>query len=104
MFPPEWIREHPDYLETIPKTTEIVPTTTLIQQFNAVEKYLATNWSGVCSQLPNISNPTLIITGTEDVSLPSANSLILVQKDPGSLACADKRSWTRIDVSVPRRI
>jgi pimeloyl-ACP methyl ester carboxylesterase len=55
-FPPEWIKAHPDYLETIPKTTEIVPPDTLVQQFNAVENWLDTNWNGVCSQLPNISN------------------------------------------------
>ena len=55
-----------------------------MQQFNAVEKWLATNWSGVCSQLSNISKPTLIITGTEDVGVPAANSLILVQKIPGA--------------------
>ena len=83
-FPPEWIKEHPNYLETIPKTTEIVPPITLMQQFNAVEKWLDTDWRGVCSQLSNISKPTLIITGTEDVAVPAANSLILVQKIPGA--------------------
>jgi pimeloyl-ACP methyl ester carboxylesterase len=31
-----------------------------------------------------ISTPTLIITGTEDVAVPAANSLILVQKIPGA--------------------
>ncbi len=84
MFPPEWIKEHPDFPKTIPKTTEIVPPTTLIQQANVVEKYLATNWTGICSQLPNISKHTLIITGTEDVSIPAANSLILAQNIPGA--------------------
>jgi pimeloyl-ACP methyl ester carboxylesterase len=83
-FPPEWIKANPNYIESIPKTTEIVPTDTLMRQFNAVENWLDTNWSGVCSQLPNISKPTLIITGTEDVAVPTANSLILVQKIPGA--------------------
>src|SRR5919202_382629 len=83
-FPPEWIKAHPDYLESFPKSAEIVPSTTLVQQFNAVEKWLATNWSGVCSQLKNISKPTLIITGTEDVAVPADNSIILVQKIPGA--------------------
>jgi pimeloyl-ACP methyl ester carboxylesterase len=83
-FPPEWIKEYPDYLESFPKSAEIVPPTTLVKQFNAVEKWLDTNWSGVCSQLPNISKPTLIITGTEDVAVPAANSLILAQKIPGA--------------------
>ena len=83
-FPPEWIKAHPNYLETIPKSAEIVPSATLVKQFNAVENWLDTNWSGVCSQLSNISKPTLIITGTEDIAVPAANSLILVQKIPGA--------------------
>jgi len=81
-FPPEWMGMHPNYLETIPKTTEIVLSTTLAKQFNVVEDWLSRNWTGVCNQLQNISMPTLIITGTEDVAVPAANSLILVQKIP----------------------
>src|SRR5919112_225198 len=83
-FPSEWIKARPNYLETIPKSAEIVPSTTLVKQFNAVENWLDTNWSGVCSQLSNISKPTLIITGTEDVAVPAANSLTLVQKIPAA--------------------
>ncbi len=83
-FPPEWIRTNPNYLETIPKTTEIVLSTTLVKQFIAVEDWLSRNWTGVCDQLQHISIPTLIITGTEDVAVPAANSLILVQKIPGA--------------------
>ena len=41
-----------------------------MQQYNAVLNWYASNWSGVCCQLPNISKPNLIITGTEDVALP----------------------------------
>lgn len=83
-FPPEWIRTNPNYLETIPNTTEIILSTTLVKQFNAVEDWLSRNWTGVCDQLQNISIPTLIITGAEDVAVPAANSLILVQKIPGA--------------------
>jgi pimeloyl-ACP methyl ester carboxylesterase len=83
-FPPEWIRTNPNYLETIPKTTEIVLSTTLVKQFNAVEDWLSRNWTGVCDQLQHISIPTLIITGAEDVAVPAANSLILVQKIPSA--------------------
>ena len=83
-FPSEWIKANPNYLETIPKSAEIVPSTTLVKQFNALENWLDTNWSGVCSQLSNISKPTLIITGTEDVAVPAANSIILAQKILGS--------------------
>ena len=83
-FPPEWIRTHPNYLETITKTSEIVPSTILVKQFNIVENWLSRNWHGVCNQLQNISIPTLIITGTEDVAVPAANSLILVKRIPGA--------------------
>ena len=81
-FPPEWINTHPNYLETIPSSSEIVNSNTLVQQFNAVENWLARNWSGACTELSKISRPVLIITGTEDVAVPAANSLMLVQNIP----------------------
>jgi pimeloyl-ACP methyl ester carboxylesterase len=83
-FPPEWIRKNPNYLEIIPKTPEIILSTTLVKQFNAVEDWLSRNWTGICDQLQHISIPTLIITGAEDVAVPAANSLILVQKIPSA--------------------
>jgi pimeloyl-ACP methyl ester carboxylesterase len=83
-YPPEWIRMNPNYLETIPKTTEIVLFTTLVKQFNLVEDWLSRNWTGICDQLQQIPIPTLIITGAEDVAVPAANSLILVQKIPSA--------------------
>jgi pimeloyl-ACP methyl ester carboxylesterase len=79
-FPPEWMRTNPNFLQSIPKSTEIILSTTLVKQFNAVEAWLSRNWTGVCGQLQHISVPTLIITGTEDVAVPAANSLILVKK------------------------
>jgi pimeloyl-ACP methyl ester carboxylesterase len=81
-FPLGWVKSHPNV--TIPQSKEIVIPSTLKQQFNLVEDWFAINRSEVCSQLPKISIPTLVITGTEDVSVPSANSLIIVQKIPGS--------------------
>ena len=35
------------------------------------------------SQVPNISKPTLVMTGNEDVTIPTANSLIIAEKIPG---------------------
>jgi len=81
-FPLEWVKSHPN--RTIPESKEIVTSNTLKQQFNLNEAWLAPNWSGVCSQLTKISKPTLVITGTEDVAVPAANSLIIVDKIPGS--------------------
>jgi pimeloyl-ACP methyl ester carboxylesterase len=81
-FPLKWVKSHPNV--TIPKSKEIVTANTLKQQFDLNEGWLATNWSGTCSQLTKISKPTLVITGTEDVAVPAANSLILAQKIPGA--------------------
>ena len=39
--------------------------------------------SGICDRLSSIPKPTLIITGTDDVTSPPANS-VLVQKMPGA--------------------
>ena len=83
-FPPEWIKSHPEYLEAIPRSTEIIHSSTLEKQFGLVEKWLATNWNGVCGELAKISIPVLIITGTEDVAVPSSNSLILANKISGA--------------------
>ena len=55
-----------------------------MQGFNAVQNWEATNWSGVCSQLTKISKPTLVITGTEDLSVPTSNSIIIAAKIPGA--------------------
>ena len=81
-FPLEWVKSHPN--RSIPESKKIVTSKTLKQQFDLNEGWLATNWSGVCSQLTKISKPTLVITGTEDVAVPAANSLILAQKIPGA--------------------
>jgi hypothetical protein len=43
----------------------------------------------------------LVITGTEDVSVPVANSLIIAEKITGS-ACTDQGSWTWTNVSISR--
>jgi pimeloyl-ACP methyl ester carboxylesterase len=71
-FPLSWIRSHPNM--TSPQSEEIVPAETLKKQFNIVEDWFATNWPGVCGQLSKISVPTLVLTGTEDVAVPAANS------------------------------
>ena len=81
---------HPNYFETnpIPKAKDLfcssTSSNTLKHLYNVVINWLATNWSGICDELTRISSPTLIITGTNDVVVPTANSLIIVQKIPGA--------------------
>jgi pimeloyl-ACP methyl ester carboxylesterase len=83
IFPLSWIKSHPDRVG-IPQSKEIVPANTLKQQYNIIQNWFSTDWSGVCSQLSRISVPTLVITGTEDIDVPLANSLIITSKIPGS--------------------
>ena len=82
-FPLSWIKSHANNI-SIPKSKEVVPADTQKQQFNIVEEWFATNWSGVCNQLSKISVPTLVVTGTQDIAVPAANSLIIAQKIPGA--------------------
>jgi pimeloyl-ACP methyl ester carboxylesterase len=83
IFPPLWIKSHPDKVG-IPQSKEMVPANTLKQQYNIIQNWFSTGWSGVCSQLSKISVPTLVITGTEDIDVPVANSFIITSKIPGS--------------------
>ena len=82
---------HPNYFETIPipKAKDLFGGSsshlnTMKQQHDAVKNWFATNWSGICNELTKISSPTLTITGTDDAVVPTANSLIIVQKIPGT--------------------
>ena len=88
-YGPTWIKLHPNLLETIPANPkDLLPSgitpNTYVQQDNVVQNWKSTNWSGVCSQLPNISKPTLVMTGTEDFTILAANSLIIAGKIPGA--------------------
>ena len=83
-FPLQWIKENPNFLESIPKTSETILSSTVKKQFEINEDWLSTNWSGVCDLLQKVTKPSLIITGIEDEAIPSGNSLILVDKIPGS--------------------
>jgi pimeloyl-ACP methyl ester carboxylesterase len=83
IFPQSWIQAHPNNL-ALPQSNEIVPPDTAIQQDNVVKEWFATNWTGVCSELSEVTVPTLIVAGTEDVAVPANNSLIIAQKIPGA--------------------
>ena len=84
-----WLKLHPNFLETIPipEAKNLFSSITLdnhLKQLKAVEDWMATNRSGVCDELTKISNPVLIITGTDDVAVPTQNSLIIAGKIPAS--------------------
>jgi pimeloyl-ACP methyl ester carboxylesterase len=79
LFPDLWRMDNPNYLEKLPKTAEVIPSETLDLQTEAI-----LNWAGVCEKLNIITQPTLVIVGTDDVFTPSSNSLLIAEKINGS--------------------
>ena len=78
-FPQEWLNENPNYLENIPKTTETILNQTLNKQIEA-----AATSAPTCDRLKNVTQPTLVIAGTDDAATPAANSLRMAELIPGS--------------------
>lgn len=79
LFPEVWRMQNPNYLEKLPRTTEVIPSETLDLQTEAI-----LNWEGVCDKLNIITQPTLVVVGTDDFFTPSSNSLLIAEKINGS--------------------
>jgi pimeloyl-ACP methyl ester carboxylesterase len=80
LFPKEWIREHTDYIQkNIALPMNKVSKESLQLQFEANSK-----WTGTCNRLSTITKPTLVVTGTEDITSPPVNSLRIAEKIPGA--------------------
>ena len=82
-----WMRSHPNFLQAVPEAKDLlgdIPLNTIRQQIGIVHAWMSTNWSGVCDKLGSVSSPTLIVSGTDDNTVPSGNSLIIAAKIPGA--------------------
>ena len=53
----------------------LVPPNTIKQQNDISQNWLAANWNAIYDELTKVSNPTLIIPGTDDNSVPIKASL-----------------------------
>src|SRR5215203_2454857 len=81
MFPPEWLEEHPEILNTVIQLTPVRSATPAIIQ----QQGLAVGtWKGSCDRLSGITQPTLVIIGDQDLLAPPANSLMMAQRIPNS--------------------
>ena len=78
-LPEKWRNENPDYLENLPISSETVLNETVEKQTEAFF-----TWPGTCDRLKNITQPTLVIAGTQDVFAPAVNSLIITEHIPGA--------------------
>lgn len=82
-----WMKSHPNFLQAVPERKDLfggIPLNTMKVYYGIVQAWESTNWSGVCDNLTRVSSPTLIISGTDDNSIPTANSLIIAAKIPGA--------------------
>jgi pimeloyl-ACP methyl ester carboxylesterase len=75
--PASWFKAHPDYLNYFP-----LPKETVSQQIHRQQLNAAATWTGTCNALSNITQPTLVIVGTDDD--PAPDSLTLAEGIPGS--------------------
>jgi pimeloyl-ACP methyl ester carboxylesterase len=79
LFPPRWLTDHPEPSLYMPSFTEPIKDESLLRQSQAINL-----WQGTFSRLPAMTQPTLIITGTDDAVVPAANALILGERIPGA--------------------
>jgi pimeloyl-ACP methyl ester carboxylesterase len=81
MFPPEWLKENPNYENYIPFPNDTIAPEISQRQIEAILNWWST---GTCNSLQDISQPTLVIVGTADAWTPSGNSLMIAQEIRGA--------------------
>ena len=81
LFPPEWFNSNPNYQKYIPLSKESVPPEIIQRQENAIINWFTT---GTCNALSNVTQPTLVLVGTDDTWTPAANSLMIAEKVPAA--------------------
>jgi pimeloyl-ACP methyl ester carboxylesterase len=72
MFPMKWRKENPNYTDLFDNALSMIPTDTIINQSEAIF-----SWRGTCTRLKNITKDTMILTGLDDILVPSINSSII---------------------------
>lgn len=79
LFPPGWLREHPDPRTYFPVPTESSPAESYVRQIEAIS-----TWNGTYSRLPGIRSPTLVLTGADDVISVPENAFVIGGRIPGA--------------------
>jgi pimeloyl-ACP methyl ester carboxylesterase len=104
LFPEKWLRENPALwkyysaaaIHDIP--TERSRKQNIERQFKAMEI-----WQGAYTRLPQLTRPTLLITGTDDVITPPQNSQILAAHIPGARLLQIKGGGHGLIYQYPKR-
>jgi pimeloyl-ACP methyl ester carboxylesterase len=80
LVPEDWSRGHRAYLESILTRPPAAPSPeSIARQQRAMD-----GWRGTCERLPQVSRPTLVLSGTEDQVLAPANAIVLASRIPGA--------------------
>jgi pimeloyl-ACP methyl ester carboxylesterase len=98
LFTENWIKQNPDYMKKF-ASLEFPPVDILEKQFDAIF-----SWKGTCNQLKDISQDTLVVAGTNDLVLPSANSIMLTEKISGAWLVQFKDGGHAIMSQYPERL
>lgn len=98
LLPEKWLKDNPDPDKYLPKSTETPSMAIIDRQTKAL-----TTWEGCYSRLPDITQPVLLITGTEDVVTPPENSLILANRIPSAWLVQIKGGGHAVMYQCPRK-
>lgn len=79
LFPQDWIRNNTEYIDN----KFIFPMGKVSAEILQLHSAAAGMWDS-CERLSNLSKPTLVVTGTQDITSPPANSVMLAEKIPGA--------------------
>ena len=80
LVPADWSHRHGAYLERILTRPPQPPS----QESLARQQRAMDNWQGTYERLPQVSQPTLVLSGTLDQVLVPANAILLVNRIPGA--------------------
>jgi pimeloyl-ACP methyl ester carboxylesterase len=81
MFPSEWLSQHPEVVNTV---IQLAPSRSASPEIIQQQGFASGTWRGSCDRLANITQPTLVIVGDQDLLTPAANSIMMAQKIPNS--------------------
>jgi pimeloyl-ACP methyl ester carboxylesterase len=100
IFPFQYINDNPDLMEEVVKIICIAPTplSCYIEQLKAVSK-----WS-IYTRLDELRLPTLILSGSEDILIPPANSRVLHEKISGSRLVELPGGGHQINIMFPEKV
>ena len=80
LFPQNWIKSHANHIKKLfSRPMRVSSPENIERQGMAMD-----SWKGSCDRLSQITCPTLLITGTDDILTPPQNSYMIVDKIPGA--------------------